>query len=51
MESITIPAGVTEIGEPLFTESVGQTVTVICEKGSAAEAYAEAHGYRTAYIE
>lgn len=46
---IVIPASVTEIGEKTLDQS--NTTTIVCEKGSAAEAYAVENDFQIRYMQ
>ncbi|MBR4459765.1 MAG: leucine-rich repeat protein [Clostridia bacterium] len=43
---LEIPSGVTVIGDILFHSWAPEEATIVCDPGSAAEAYAKANGYR-----
>lgn len=47
LETVTIPASVTEMADRLFEKDVMDTMTMIVESGSVAEQYAQAHGIAT----
>ena len=47
-DELIVPDGVSDIAEDAFDEC-GEKLTIVCGKGSAAEAFAQAHELQVSY--